>query len=167
MAESAPEANRDHIFPTLTPEQIARIAAFARERTLAHGESLWEQGDRNNPLFVVVDGAIEIRAGQDHLVTVHLPGAFTGDVDLLSRRPVVVRARARGTTRVLELPSERLRGLVQTDADLMEVFLRAFMLRRLALVSQGAGNVVLIGSRHSAGTLSTDFCPSGPVTEIS
>ncbi len=154
MATRPPEPiGGDEIFPTLTPEQTARIAPFARERALADGEALWEQGDCNIPMFVVVEGAVEILAGSQHLVTVHLPGAFTGDVDLLSGRPVVVRARARGATRVLELPSHALRDLVQTDSELMEIFLRAFMLRRIALMAMGEGNVVLIGSRHSAGTL--------------
>ena len=143
----------EEAFPTLTAEQIARIAPFARERDLADGESLWNAGDRNRPLFVIVRGEVEILSGADHVVTVHQDGAFTGDVDLLSGRPVVVRARARGAVRVLELPSARLRSLVQTDAELSEVFLRAFMLRRVALMAQGGGNVVLIGSRHSAGTL--------------
>jgi thioredoxin reductase (NADPH) len=153
VADNTSKANPEDIFPTLTAEQIARIAALARERTFADGESLWNQGDRNRPLFVVLEGEVEILSGTDHLVTVHHPGEFSGDVDQLSGRPVVVRGRARGTTRVLELPAERLRALVQTDSDLMEVFLRAFILRRLALISQGAGSVVLIGSRHSAGTL--------------
>ncbi len=151
MADVTPA--EEAAFPTLTAEQIARIARFARERDLADGESLWEAGDRNRPLFVVVRGEVEILSGADHVVTVHRAGAFTGDVDLLSGRPVVVRALARGAVRVLELPSVRLRSLVQTDAELSEVFLRAFMLRRLALMAQGGRNVVLIGSRHSAGTL--------------
>lgn len=147
------EGNQDEIFPTLTPEQVGRIAPFARERTFADGASLWNQGDRNNPMFVVVEGEIAILSGADHLVTVHQPGAFSGDVDLLSGRPTVVKARARGVTRVLELGHDHLRRLVQTDAELSEVFLRAFMLRRIALMARGQGNAVLIGSRHSAGTL--------------
>jgi thioredoxin reductase (NADPH) len=153
VASGAPRASQEDIFPTLTAEQIARIAALARERAFADGESLWNQGDRNRPLFVVLEGEVEILSDTDHLVAVHHPSEFSGDVDQLSGRPAVVRGRARGTTRVLELPSERLRALVQTDSDLMEVFLRAFILRRLALISQGTGSVVLIGSRHSAGTL--------------
>jgi thioredoxin reductase (NADPH) len=64
-----------------------------------------------------------------------------------------VRAKAQGVTRVLELGQDHLRRLVQTDAELSEIFLRAFMLRRCALMARGYGNVVLIGSRHSAGTL--------------
>jgi thioredoxin reductase (NADPH) len=147
------EPNQDEIFPILTPEQIGRIAPFAPERTFADGASLWNQGDRNNPMFVVVEGEIAILSGEDHLVTVHHPGAFSGDVDLLSGRPTVVRARARGVTRVLELGQDRLRRLVQTDPELSEIFLRAFILRRIALVARRQGNAVLIGSRHSAGTL--------------
>jgi len=140
-------------FPTLTAEQIARIAPFTRERDFGDGESLWEAGDRNRPLFVVLKGEVEILSGADHMVTVHNAGAFTGDVDLLSGRPVVVRARARGAVSVLELPATRLRSMVQTDAELSEIFLRAFMLRRVFLMAQGGRNVVLIGSRHCAGTL--------------
>jgi thioredoxin reductase (NADPH) len=153
MEGSAPSPNQDQMFPILTPEQVARVQAFARERSLADGAILWEQGDRNVPLFIVVEGTIEILSGTDRVVAVHTPGRFSGDVSLLSGHPVVVKARAGGTTRVLELPAEHLRRLVQTDSDLMEVFLRAFLLRRLALMSQGEGNLVLIGSRHSAGTL--------------
>ena len=143
----------DATFPTLSPEQIARIGSFARERSLAHGERLWEQGDRNLPLFVVVSGEIEILSGKDQVVTVHRQGGFTGDVALLSDRPAVVSARALGETRVLELPSARVRGLVQTDPELMEIFLRAFIRRRIALVAHGGGAIALIGSHRSAGTL--------------
>ncbi len=147
------EPNRTEIFPKLTPEQVARVAVFARERSFHDGERLWDQGDVNRPLLVVVEGEVAILSGTNQVVTIHEPGGFSGDVDLLSGRPVVVRGEARGATRVLELAPERLRGLVQTDSELSEVFLRAFILRRLALMERGAGNVVLIGSRHSAGTL--------------
>jgi thioredoxin reductase (NADPH) len=141
-------------FPTLTDQQMGRIAPFTTARELRDGESLWEAGDRNRSLYVVVEGKIEILSGVDHVVTVHEPGAFTGDVDLLSGRPVVVRARAIGSTRVLELPAPRLRALVQTDAELSEIFLRAFMKRRLILMNQGGQNVVVIGSLHCGYTLS-------------
>jgi thioredoxin reductase (NADPH) len=147
------EPNPGEIFPILTPEQVARIAPFAREKTFEDGAILWDWGVRNNPMFVVVEGEIAIVSGTDQLVTAHGPGMFSGDVDLLSGRPTVVRGRARGVTRVLELGQDHLRRLVQTDAELSEIFLRAFMLRRCALMARGYGNVVLIGSRHSAGTL--------------
>lgn len=143
-------------FPTLTAAQIARIAPFAREREVADGTELWSQGDRHRPLYVVVDGEIVVLSGRDQEVTVHRPGGFSGDVDLLSGRPVVVTGRARGATRVLELPPDRLRALVQTDAELSEIFLRAFILRRLRLMAAGTGSVALVGSRHCALTLTLE-----------
>jgi thioredoxin reductase (NADPH) len=143
----------DETFPKLSEKHLARIAGFAGERRFADGEMLWEQGDCNRPLFVVLEGRVAILSGTDHLVVVDEPGEFTGDVDLLSGRPVVVRGRATGATRVLEIPAEKLREVVQTDSELSEIFLRAFLLRRIALMALGQGSVVLIGSRHSAGTL--------------
>jgi thioredoxin reductase (NADPH) len=148
-----PVANEKEIFPKLSKEQIARILPFAHERYFADGEVLWNQGDSRNSLFVILEGAVEIRSGKDHLVVLHKGGGFTGDVDLLSGRPVVVKGQAHGPTRTLELPSEQLRRLVQTDAELSEIFLKAFIARRLALIDMHAGSLTLLGSRHSAGTL--------------
>jgi thioredoxin reductase (NADPH) len=139
-------------FPSLSDAQIQRLRRFSSERTLRDGETLWEAGDRNRPLYVILEGQVEIRTGNDHVVTVHLPGAFTGDVDLLSGKAVVVSARALGATRLLELPGPRLRELVQTDPELSEIFLRAFIKRRVILVQQGGKNVTVIGSRHCART---------------
>ena len=65
MAQMTPA--EQEAFPSLTARQIARIAPFARERDLADGESLWEAGDRNRPMFVVVRGEIEILSGADQI----------------------------------------------------------------------------------------------------
>ena len=146
----------EQAFPALTDRQMARIAALGRERDLADGENLWEAGDRNRPLFVILDGEVEIFLGAVRVVTVAKKGAFTGDVDLLSGRPVVASGRARGSARVLELPPARLRDLVQTDYELGEIFLRAFMLRRAMLLDLKGKNLVLIGSSWCALTLEID-----------
>src|SRR5829696_4511136 len=95
-------ARPEEIFPTLTPTQIARLAPFGRERELADGEVLWEQGASHIPFYVILAGAIEVLAEADQRpVAVHRPGGFSGDVDLLSGRRMVVQGRARGPTRVL------------------------------------------------------------------
>jgi thioredoxin reductase (NADPH) len=141
------------IFPVLTAAQIERIAPLARERSFAVGEILWEQGEMNRPLMVVLSGEIEVLSDRDTHVTVHRQGNFSGDIDLISNRPAVTRARARVAGRILELPAERVRDLVLTDPELSQILLRAFALRRTLIMTRSAGNVVLIGSRHSAGTL--------------
>ena len=150
---TAPPVPHEGTFPRLTDEQRARIAVFARERRFADGELLWDQGEDGRPLYVVLEGQISIVAGADDVVTTHGPGQFSGDVDMLAGRPAVVRGRAVGDTRVLELPASHLRSLVQTDPELSETLLQAFIFRRLLLQTEHAGSIVLVGSRHSAGTL--------------
>ncbi|HXO20208.1 MAG TPA: FAD-dependent oxidoreductase [Thermoanaerobaculia bacterium] len=156
-AAAETSARDEQMFPHLTAEQIARLAPFARERRFASGELVFDQGAEGIPFFVVVEGAIAILqpdGGAEEVVVVHEAGQFTGDVDMLSqRRRTVVRGRAQGATRALEIDRDRLRSLVQTDAELSEIFLRAFILRRVELVARGQGGLALVGSRHSAGTL--------------
>src|SRR6266566_1901903 len=62
-------------------------------------------------------------------------------------------ARARAASQLLEIERANMRRIVQTDAELGEIFLRAFLLRRTALIAQTSGDVLLLGSSHSADTL--------------
>ncbi len=72
---------------------------------------------------------------------------------MLSGRRALVRIRAGEPSEVIEIDREDLLALVQTDSELSEIFMRAFILRRLELIARGVGDVVLIGSSHSLGTL--------------
>src|SRR2546430_13816371 len=49
----------DQVFPTLTPEQIARVAAHGHVRRVERGEVLLEPGDQDPRFFVVTAGHIE------------------------------------------------------------------------------------------------------------
>jgi len=117
---------------------------------------LFEAGTEAVPFFVVSAGQVEIvhpDGTAEALVTVHGPGQFTGEVQMLSGRRTLVRARASQTGEVIELDRERLLALVQTDSELSEIILRAFILRRVELIAHGFSDVVLIRSQHCAGTL--------------
>jgi thioredoxin reductase (NADPH) len=151
-----PPAVIDNAFPTLTPAQIARVAAHGATHPVAVGEVLVPAGVFNSRFFVVVSGEVEVvRNANDveTLVTVHTPGKFTGEASMLSGRPSLVTVRVTAPGEVIELTRERLLQLVQTDVELGEIFLRAFILRRVALIARGFGDVVLVGSNHSHGTL--------------
>jgi thioredoxin reductase (NADPH) len=146
----------DHIFPNLTAAQMARIAAQGRVRAIQRGEVLVEQGESVVPFFVVKAGEFEIvrpYGSTETLVTVHGPSQFTGEVNMLSGRRSMVRMRASQPGEVIELDRERLLALVQTDSELSEIVMRAFILRRVELVAHGLGDVILVGSNHSAATL--------------
>jgi len=147
---------KEQTFPTLTPAQIARLAPHGQKIAVHKGEILAEPGDRHRKLFVVLSGSIEVvrptMAGEQ-LVVVIEPGGFTGEMNTLRGVGSLTRARVREDGEVLAIPDDHLRTVVQTDARLSELLMRAFILRRVALVSAKQGDVILIGSRHSAGTL--------------
>jgi thioredoxin reductase (NADPH) len=146
----------EKIFPKLTSAQIDRIAAHGRTRSVQPGEVLIEQGDISVPFFVVITGEVEILrplGTRETLITVHGPSEFTGEANMLSGRRSLVRARVTKPGKVIELDHQQMVGLVQTDAELSGILMRAFILRRVELIAAGVGDIVLVGSVHSAGTL--------------
>ena len=65
----------------------------------------------------------------------------------------MARGRVAEPGEFLEVPASALRSLIAKDAELSDIFMRAFIQRRLALIAGGMGNVIILGSRHSANTL--------------
>jgi thioredoxin reductase (NADPH) len=144
------------MFPTLTPAQIARLATHGRVRRVAPGEVLLEAGEKIAQFFVVTAGRIEVvrrTATGEELVAIEGPGQFSGEVSMLSGRRGFVTFRAMEAAEVIEIHREELLTLVQTDSELSDILMRAFLLRRASLIARGIGDVVLVGSAHSSGTL--------------
>jgi thioredoxin reductase (NADPH) len=144
------------MFPTLTTEQIERIASHGRRRFVRQGEILIEAGSLPVPFFVIVSGEVEIVRPSDSaeaMVAIHGAGAFTGEANLLLGRRSLMRARVSQSGEVIELTREELLGLIQTDIEISEIVMRAFIYRRLELIAQGLGDVVIVGSKHSSATL--------------
>ena len=159
MSDTTPlsVAPRDEqVFPTLTAEQIARIARRGRPRAVGPGDVLIEEGQQHFPLVVVIDGELEVvrtTCDGEEAVTTHGPRQFSGELNLLTGRRALATIRATKPTDVIELHRDDLLGLVQTDAELSEIFMRAFILRRAALLDRGFGDVVVLGSLFSPRTL--------------
>ncbi|MGO8670647.1 MAG: FAD-dependent oxidoreductase [Capsulimonadaceae bacterium] len=147
---------RERLFPVLTAGQISQIATHGTERSVESGEILIEQGDDMMRFFVVVAGTVEIvQPGCEHEneITVHLPGQFVGDVSLLSGRRSIVRARVGAPGKVIEVSREQVMELIQTDVEIGDILMRAFILRRMELIARGWGDAIILGTNGSAGTL--------------
>jgi thioredoxin reductase (NADPH) len=145
----------EQVFPTLTKTQIARIASRGRRRRVQPGEVLLNVGDQVR-FFVVTEGKIDVISSlgpTESLIATLQPGQFTGEVNLLSGRRQFTRIRASEAGEVIEVEREQLLALVQTDTELSDILMRAFILRRVELIAHQVGDAVLIGSAHSAETL--------------
>ena len=147
---------RHQVFPKLNDAQLRRIARYGERRHALAGEILFDQGTSALGIHVVLSGAVEIvRPGirGEELITVQRAGEFTGEVSVLAGRRALVRARMVEDGDVLVIGPQGLRRLIQEDSEISEVLMRAFILRRVALIADGLGDATLIGSAHSAGTL--------------
>ena len=146
----------DAMFPKLENAQIARLAAFGNQRRAEPGEVLFDRGDADHGVFVVLAGSIEVESvanGGESVIRVLVRGEFTGEVTQLSGRRSLVRCRAHESSALLEIDRPNLRRIMQTDAELGETLLRAFLLRRVYLIAHSVGEAVLVGSSHSGDTL--------------
>jgi thioredoxin reductase (NADPH) len=148
---------RDQMFPKLTPRQIARLEVHGVRETTHAGQVLVQQGERPTRFFVVVRGTLEVilaRPGDNDVFTVLTMGDFTGEMSMLRGSTGFASIRVGEAGEVIAIDAAHLRSVVLTDAELSELFMRAFILRRMGLVAESAGaDVRLLGSRHSGDTL--------------
>ena len=144
------------VFPVLTEAQINRIRPFASLRHVNDGDVLFRADDSDAPFFVLLSGSMEIvqpDVNDERFVANHGPGEFTGEMTMITGHRSLVCGRMTSVGDVLEMSGSGLRSLVTRDGELSEIFMRAFILRRLILINRSQGNVILMGSRYSAKTL--------------
>jgi thioredoxin reductase (NADPH) len=150
------ETRRAQMFPKLTAQQIARLESHGRQAQTRAGELLQDVGDRPREFFVVVAGSLEVdtpTSSEYEPMTVLTAGDFTGELSALRGSSGLARIRVKEPGAVVAVEVEQLRSIVQTDAELSELFVRAFILRRMGLLATGHGDVMLIGSSYSPDTL--------------
>ncbi|MDG3002612.1 FAD-dependent oxidoreductase [Paludisphaera mucosa] len=142
------EEERYVAFPRLTEAEVAHLADLAELCTFEDGESVFQAGERGVSLYVVESGLIAIvdeSAEESKTVVVHGPGEFTGDVSLLTDRPAVISAYARGATRAYCVGPAELRRVIQEIPDLSDKLLDAFQARRVLLERSGFVGVRVFG----------------------
>jgi thioredoxin reductase (NADPH) len=152
-----PAVDRAEAFPALTAAQVTRIREAGRVRKVELGEVLFEPGLTNAPFWMLLSGSLDILlpdgTGNERAIVTFHAGAFTGEMSTLSKRAGLARGRVSEAGEFIELNSQQLHALLARDAELNEILMRAFILRRILLLSSGFGNVILMGSRHSPTTL--------------
>jgi thioredoxin reductase (NADPH) len=161
MNGSAPVASsfprHEQTFPSLTPQEIARMRRFGDIRHYKHGDMLFETGKPGRGMFVILSGHVAItqRDGLGHVAPIidQGPGQFLAEIGQLSGRVALVDGHAEGDVETLLIPPDRLRALLVAEADLGERIMRALILRRVNLIQAGVGGPVLIGPSNSSGVV--------------
>ena len=149
-------ARQHQMFPVLNPHQVETAKRFASEepRRFEPGDVVYRVGDHAAPAWLVLEGSMDVfrHEGLSHEapITTHGVGQLSGEVNQLSGRPTLAGARAgaAGCTAVA-FDAAHLRALVIGSADVGEIIMRSFILRRVGLIDAGAGSV-LIGTPGNA-----------------
>ena len=154
---SDPMAREAQTFPVLSEGMAARVARYGSEERFEARAPVFDRGDRSVDFFVVASGSIEIFDVDEHdqpqVFVVLRARQFAGELDLFNDRQVLVSARAGEASRILRIKRADFRRLVSTEADIGEIVMRAFILRRVGLIRHVHGGVVVVGPAHSADTL--------------
>jgi thioredoxin reductase (NADPH) len=152
----SPDQQNNQMFPTLGASQIERLSSYGTRRHAGVGEILFDQGDVGLGSAIVISGHVEIvspTCAGETLITTHGPGELTGEVSVLAGRRSLVRGRVTEPSELLEISRANLLRIIQTDPEFSEIFLRAFILRRVALIAKSPGDALIVGSSHSGDTL--------------
>ncbi len=120
------------MFPRLSVERVRELCSGGEELDFADGETIFSEGLRNNPFFVVLEGLIRVTkriAKEEILLVIHEPGEFTGEISLLIGDPAIATGRAEGPTRVLRFTNQQFRRMIADCPELADQVLRAFVAR--------------------------------------
>ncbi len=151
-----PQSNQQVAFPELTEEQMDRLRPYGTPEETRARQVLFGAGDRSFDFFLLLEGTVEITersGGEERTVTVHEPGEFTGDVDMLTGRASLVTATARAPGRVLRLSAEDLQTIITERPALSDLLLKAMLMRRTLLLEEGFTGLQIVGSPYSKDTL--------------
>jgi thioredoxin reductase (NADPH) len=146
------DTRRDQMFPVLTPPQLASARRFASgpARQFEAGEPMFDVGEREAPVWLVLEGTCEIvrrdGLGHESAIITEGPGQFSGEINQLGGRASIAAGRA-GADGCLALPFDpaHLRALVIGSAEIGELVMRALILRRVGLIETDGSGSILIG----------------------
>lgn len=139
--------------PSLSPSQLATLAALGEERTARIGDVLFKVGDATYPFIAIEEGEVAILDAAGNEVVRHGPSSFLGELNLLSGQTVFLTAVVTQPLRYIAVDRDALRALLFDDEPFSNLVLTAFIARREALQRvQGVG-LEIVGPRSSGATM--------------
>ncbi|MEM9703365.1 MAG: FAD-dependent oxidoreductase, partial [Planctomycetota bacterium] len=154
---AVPEGRERHAFPTLSEEQVERCKRFGEVEDYDAGAVVFARGQSSVDFYIPLCTQVEIYDthcdGSDRVFTTHGARQFTGELDLFNDRKILVSGRVTNAGRVLRVPRKNFRDMLAAEPDVGDIVMRAFILRRIGLIENTLGGVLLVGRRNDSETL--------------
>ncbi len=155
-ASNVPDFRPDLAFPRLTEEMVERLRSYSQEETLPANHQLFTYGDRQVDMFVVLEGDIAISLpasnGETKVIARHHKFDFSGELNLLNSQGSLVQAQTVVECRVLRIPRRELQRLMRAEGDIANLITSATIWRRIGILGEATGGVVLMGHAGDAET---------------
>jgi HEAT repeat protein len=155
------------VFSQSDVDDLAAIAAVAREASFKAGERVYAQGDPGDALYVIVEGAVDAFHDGEHVLRIQGKQAF-GEVSLLDGAPRPTDMVAAVDTRVLVIDRRDFLDLLADRPELLTGFFRAVSLQLRKLIalpdSREMGQRLELTAPQP---IEVPQLPAGPVPEAS
>ena len=136
-------------FPKLSRSELETLSGMAELCTFEDGEPLFRAGERGHSFFVVESGEMALvdeTGDEPRTIAVHGRDQFSGDVSILTDRPAVVSAYARGSCRAYRVSPDEIRRVIREIPDLSDKLMEAFQIRRQLLERSGFVGIRVFGA---------------------
>ena len=125
--------SRIPLFEGMNQEEQEELRAMMAQTTLRRGETLFNEGDPGDRLYILLSGKIKLghasMDGRENLLAVLGPGEVVGELTLFDPGPRSTTATAVAPTELLALEHNQLMSFIETHPALAKDMLRALAQR--------------------------------------
>jgi thioredoxin reductase (NADPH) len=153
-ASSVPPFRPDLAYPDLTYEMLDRLRAYGTVEAVPDRTTLFGRDERQVDMFVIIEGSIEVytRAEQNHECFLQLltPRQFSGELDLFNYQRTLTGCRTKGDSVLIRITRPQLQHLMRAEGDIANLIMQATIWRKLRLIEEQKGGVILVGQPNNA-----------------
>jgi signal transduction histidine kinase len=127
MAVDREALARSELLHDCTADELDMLLGQAEELSLADGELLFSDDDRAHEVWVLLDGTLVVSKvvdGHEMVVDQLEPGAYLGEISLLTGTAAAHRARAHGAARLARIPEEAFYEVLRSCVSVSQTVLR-------------------------------------------
>ena len=127
MAVDRAALARSELLHDCTADELDVLLGQAEELSLADGELLFSDDDRAHEVWVLLDGTLVVSklvGGQEMVVDQLEPGAYLGEISLLTGTAAAHRARAHGAARLARIPEDAFYEVLRSCVSVSQTVLR-------------------------------------------
>lgn len=136
----------NYMFRDIPRSYINTLAAASDVRRYSGGETLVRQFDRNQDLYVILEGQAVTRNFRGDVIAQFGPGSVVGEMSLIDGAPRSANVVTCGSTTVAIIPAECIAGMLEINSEFGNKLYRNIakvLCRRLRTMNELSGHAAV------------------------